>query len=305
MKLANKQLGQSSNGTLSNERNHAGMNNHSSVGVNRWIGAIAAFLILASLGPVQAAILTDLYDSFTGTGAITNHTPNVSLSGGGWMIPGYNPGSPYTDINGSNQAKLQNDVAFKISIASAGSYVKPTKFTISADLNLNGSDPATNSGSAYIPNGIAFGFFDNITNLNEGRSPLGIQYSPDGRLIVIDGLGNNATPGGENVNALDYSTGLFANSGLHNVAFTVDTTSGSISAVQFDGSAVGFATDLGTATAGYFTNARTDLAGIYGHTGDSGIMDNFLITSVPEPSTFALLGLGGWLVRRQMRARRA
>ncbi len=198
-------------------------------------------------------------------------------------------------------------------LASAGSYVKPTEFTISADLNLNGMVPdpseVVSAGQTGIIRGITLGFFDNAstgTNLfNERRSPLGVTYNDAGHLmLVVPNLPLGASTILASVSTFGPGNTPIPTTGTHNLSYLVDTTTQSISNVTFDGVAVNFGVPVTQ-----FTDAATAYAGSYAASGlgnTFGTLDNFTITAVPEPSTFILCGLGavGLLVagRRRRKA---
>ena len=84
-----------------------------------------------------------------------------------------------------------------------------------------------------------------------------------------------------------FSTGAFLN-----LSYTVDPTTNDITNLVYAGT--DYTTDFTSAFPSNF--AVSDNAGFYGQTstnaGFFGRVDNFVVDVVPEPSTFALVGLG-------------
>ena len=233
------------------------------------------------LGPVV------IKDDFTGSGSINGRNPGTNLTGHVW-------GAFFSPGIIANQSG-HHDAAIMINLASDVGYVKPTVFLVSVDFNLNGHtlpggvNPTSTPG---IPRGMSLGFFPDF-DINARRFVTGITYSPDGRLIVMT---NNypttlSTP-------VAQATG-FATSGTHNLAYWVDTISGSLYDVTLDGAPVTFNNPIPNV----FTNSATMLVGVYGVSGSgtpNGLADNFTVTAaLPEPSTVMLIGVGGAILWRR------
>jgi hypothetical protein len=94
-------------------------------------------------------------------------------------------------------------------------------------------------------------------------------------------------------------TGTFSPAVPFTVSYQVDTTTGAISNVSIPGSSSSY-----VFTTSAFTDAATAYAGfgMQGGTTAQGNVDNFSVSTVPEPATVALLALGGLMMlprRRQ------
>ena len=264
---------------------------------------------LLSVPAADATTVTLVQDTFnTGPTTVNGRTPDaVDLPGSNWISS--------QSISG-NQLIVGGDGATVLSIASAGAYTKPTVLTISADLNLNGMTGAaslaaegdTAGTNGTIIRGITLGFFDPATIptggfFGERRGPFGVTYNDLGYLLLVRGDATAANLNGDvlaQVSTYGPSNTPIPLTGSHHLSYTVDTTTGSISGVTFDG----FLIDFGVSTAGLFTDARTNYAGNYAASGAGntfGFLDNFTITT-PEPASLSLLAAGGMLLLRRRRA---
>ena len=85
---------------------------------------------------------------------------------------------------------------------------------------------------------------------------------------------------------------------LYNLSYSVDTTSGALSSVVFNGSSVS------GLTSSAFTDAATSFVGVASYSQSRGTFDNLVVTAVPEPSSVVMIALGGLgLVLNVRRAR--
>jgi len=172
-------------------------------------------------------------------------------------------------------------------ISSTGGYTEPTQLTIQAGIQVN------QYLGSFWTNGL-LGFWS-----SPGTNPLtgfsGIQYDVYGNLT----LWQNGVQG-----ATDAYTGTLSPAAFNTLAFTINTTNGSISDVSFGGN-----TNY-SFTASGFTTAATAYAGL-GEVGNNeqnwSNAENFVLTgvSVPEPGTSAMLISGVGLLLGNRRARRS
>src|SRR4051794_6213620 len=97
-------------------------------------GLLSSVALIAAPVPANATILDIVKDTFnTKSGSIVGQTPDTA------NVPGqtYQGGNNIAGFD-TGRAIVGSDGSFAISIQSNGGYTKPTLFTISADLDLNG-----------------------------------------------------------------------------------------------------------------------------------------------------------------------
>jgi hypothetical protein len=216
------------------------------------------------------------------------------------------PGSTYvTTTNSSNQAVIvttssgtpgayvntATNTTVEISIASDASYAKPTLLTISAEISLGG-DTIIPSGSSQYARGVGLGFYTQAPNGVESSS-----YFTG--LAVNDGTGDlrlvenaNATGTGGTTTYAGPFVG-FSASTFYALSYTINTTTGGITNVMFNGN--NYTSAFAGVTA--FSNANTNIAGFYGD-GESyqqGLVANFQVqgADVPEPSALRMIFIAG------------
>ncbi len=275
---------------------------------SRNVGAAAGFvaaLACLSLLPAasRASTVTIVSDGFSGANGATinGRTPDgVDLSGGLWgvttqsggglaanpMVLTNSVGNPVPSVNTNF-----NDAA-GISIASAPGYTEPTSLTISADLNMGSIN---GGGLAYNVYGVGLGFWNSLPAAGATSSTgfTGITMDPYGDLTFISNGTASAT-----AKAAAPGTAVIVGghiSGFNNLKYTVDTVTGAITQVTFDGS------DLTSSFSGItaFTPGIATLAGFYGNSpysaSENGYVDNFTVSGpapVPEPAGVGLVAAG-------------
>jgi hypothetical protein len=259
------------------------------------MAAIMCSVLFLDADSSQAAIITIVSDSFAGTNGSPVHgrTPDtVNLPGGTWFSvgtgnPSNNPfGAPPT-ISG-NTALLQVNSSAFISLQSSGGYIKPAQFTISGDLRV-GSINQNNLGVGLAFNSINSDFSSAL------RITLGITGDLNFNQTLI-----------ASYNAGNFGGNQFDPDSFYHLTYTVDTSTGGVSGITLSN---GLGSQNYTLSTTAFTNAMTAFAAIYSNAanvGTSGNIDNFLVSTVPEPSAFMLLlGMGstvfGWRRRRSVR----
>jgi hypothetical protein len=260
--------------------------------------------ILASLLTCNSQAVTIISDTFTGGtngDSLSAHTPDTNLPGGSWLNPSINPAVPeFTLASGTASGNPQRSSA--ISILSNGGYVKPTQFTISADLspnNMSVSDPASGG------RGIALGFFS-ATGTNSFSQNLftGLVLDANGRLGLVQDPNSSGFFGAGSTlgTTVAYAGGVFSATSFYTLSYTVDTTTGTISGISLSGSTADYSS---LAANTLFTNAATSYAGFYesATTFAQAGVDNFQVSTIPEPSTWALLALAGFVCLTFSRSR--
>jgi hypothetical protein len=155
------------------------------------------------------------------------------------------------------------------------------------------------SASPGNQRGIGLGYWEAATG---GEGPVedwrGVYLTTDGRLI----LGRHDADGANRVGLVETIIASGINTGIdHTLSFDIDTSSGDISNIVWDGANQ---TDITTT----IFNANVNYVGMIASSsspGTFGQFDNFLVAEVPEPSTFALaaLSLLGLCTTRRRRRR--
>ncbi len=239
---------------------------------------LAASAVLLLNCPVQANTIVS--DAFTGTNgaAIAGRTPDTAdLPGGVYVAT--NGSYPATIQSGS--ANLSTDLGESVTIASAGSYVKPTVLTISASLyegNLTADTPPE------ATTGPGLGFYSSQGGGGSGWNNFtGLFLNPNGNLELV-------SPQHIGV-AGDAYVGVWNSAIYHTLSYTVDTVAGAISNVVLDGTSYSF-----PATTIFAGASATQYAGFCVESttaGRTGSVENFVVSGpVPEPSTLLLLATG-------------
>ena len=273
--------------------------------------AVACLSAVAYVGIASASTVI-VSDGFSGTsGATVNgRTPDgVDLPGSTWQVGQQNAGgtSPMAiDTSVGNPAPSvstnYNDAA-GISIASANGYTEPSELTISADLTIG---TIHGGGLSYNTYGEGLGFWGTVpTNgQNSFTGFTGIALDPYGDLTFI----NNGTA--STVTAAAPSSATISNgyiTGFNTLTYTVDTTTGTITQLVFDGT--NLTSDFSSAVASQ-AGAPT-FAGFYSDepytTNATGYVDNFSVSTtspVPEPASLMLLATAGvgllWVGRKNV-----
>ena len=270
----------------------------------------AVAVMLAVVGVARAeVIVSDTFSNVTDVTAVqlNGRTPETTLSGGVWTKTNSRAVSGQewyisTTMTGNPTPGTAGQTAGSdaVSIASNGSYVKPSLLHISADIELSGISGDVDN--AVYPRGIGLGFYLNADstvgtgNQNVTNSFVGLLLDRTGALALIydpNKTGYLSGPGVYKSAAVEYAGGTFSASNFYNLSYDVNTTTGQISNIALEGSTADYSLFSTTA---YFTDANTPYAGMLvssaaGNT--TGYADNFQVTgAVPEPSTLALLVAG-------------
>ena len=259
------------------------------ISLNRLLAAGAAALLSVGFGcgitqTAQAGIIvSDTFTAANGT-AINGRTPSpVDLPGTTWVQAN---GAWTNDIE-NNLANLGPDEGDAISIGTVASTYNVTSYSISDSFNLG-----TDTMNTYQLRGTWLGFFSSGTA--EDTTFTGLVVNPNGNIRLI---GNNS-----NVIGSPIAISGFNAAATHTLSYSVDLTTGTISNILLDGSAVSL-----TAPNGTFTLADTAYAGFHNSSNSAssfGSVGNFVLSSpqvVPEPASWTLVlgGLGMLLIGRK------
>ncbi len=248
----------------------------------------AAVLTLEFAGNASAAnIILDTFTDANGT-SISSHIPDTNLPhpGGSYSQTGSFSAFPGT-IQNNAFATNANDGAI-ISIESNGTYTKPSVFMIQADLKVG---TVAGPGESLQARGVGLGFYSSTVNTGggveviQGSSFSGLVLAPNGNLDLYQ----NGAYANEDV----AFGGTFNDNSVYTLRYLVNTATGAISDISLSGSTANYS----SLTSSSFTDPDTFYAAITSSSisaGTGGVVDNFSVSSVPEPSSIvALLGLCG------------
>lgn len=267
--------------------------------------AVAAVIILVTVGSIQGAII--ISDDFDVPGTwdqrvVTGVGPNLAnLPGGTWQeAHGWDWAEPRTRGSGfggvPNAAQLQDDTGLAVSIMDAGSYIKPSQFSISADIAITAGDAGVGA--------VALGFYTAAPPPADRAGGAGITERTNFTgLLVDDGGSLQLIESGLLVGLAIDGPDLDRNT-LYRLIYDVDTSTGSISNVSLDGNPFTFTTSA-------FSGSATAYAAFLASGGQNtdGAVDNFTVSSIeadviPEPASLSLLALGGLSLLARRRRRR-
>jgi hypothetical protein len=252
--------------------------------------------------PHSATIISDTFTDTNGT-AITSHVPDVNLTGNAWTTSTVNS---FVNTSATIQNNAYNTGPFSssaININSNGGYVRPNELTISATLTPNN---ITTDGEAY--RGVGLGFFSSFSTTQNYFNFVGVVLDPTGRVSLIRTDNNYGTTV---VAQQAYTLGTFDAAIPHTLSYSINSSTGAISNISL--SDVN-GTQNYSFTTTIFSSANTSLAGFYatqtsphGTAGKSAFVDNFTVSAIPEPSTYAFIGgalaLGLAVTRRRFAPR--
>ena len=239
--------------------------------------AVATFVA----GHVRADTDTFILDTFTDAEDtwLSAHTVDVNLPGGAWGANGNVAVWGEPDVV-NNAAFLNVDMGTAIPLASAGSYTKPTNFTISVDMTLT----TLNEDSA----GTGLGFYSYVTpwKVHGMNDFCGLRLMRDGELQYVSDNGGETTViksvTWHGIGGAEYVTGA-----MHTLSYSVDTLTGRITSISLSGSMDSFGDIIG-ATTNVFTD-NTGRAGFVMHGFATGTFDNFSVGPIPPMGTMIII----------------
>ena len=263
--------------------------------LHRGILAAAAACLAVVAGqsaPVHASlIISDTFTTGTVGADINGRTPDTTdLPGTPWAQNGYYSGGVYQDeIVSSPSSSLELGAEAGDGIALTG--VTATNLELSYNFNIASDSPNVGSDGA----GSGLGFFRNATTTGSPGATTGFSGVMVSMLGGVSLLENGTSDATATISGFNVGS-------THSLSYDVKTTTGDISNLVIDGSAV---TLTGTTT-GIFTGSNitefgiTNNAGGYGNSFDY-VTNAQLSAPVPEPASIALVATGaaGMLLLRR------
>ena len=242
-------------------------------------GTLAALLWAGSATAQPNPDLTLIEDTFTadnGT-ALEGRAPDTThLPGGTWARANTYWGC---SIQG-NSFQMGPDNGWTVPLASTGTYARPSKLRISADLEVHNMDNGSGNGG-----GVGLGF-NSIAG--GGSNPHGnvtaLRLDQGGALVFRRGEGG----GLGDLASVAWSGPAFDPNQFYHLSYQVDTVSGNISNIQVTGGAGASTADyssLVTAAAGYFKGDLVTYTYMWGNSGSggaTGFIDNFKVERVGD-----------------------
>jgi hypothetical protein len=209
--------------------------------------------------------------------------PATAYQGNGNVstVGGFTGGTPYEADIQSNAARVGADAGLAVDL----NIVTATQFQLSISFDIT-NQTETQANNAH--RGAGLGFFSSVSLGSSGSAHcfnnftgLTVDRTGSVRLIIAGADSGTFT-----------TVAGFNPAVTHTLSFQVNTTAGigTISNIVLDSAGVSL-----TAPANTFTIARTVYAGFYNSSGPATELsnfDNFVVATVPEPSTFmAVLGV--------------
>jgi len=234
---------------------------------------LSLILIVSALtGKASAQVIID--DQFSGpigTG-LSGATPDTTYVPGTSWAESFSAFGP--TYSGSNSAQSG---AYSSTYIGVG--VLPKNIDLSAGLVLN-----TIGADGQNHRGLGLGFYSNAPQGNAFLTGFyGLLVSSSGVIQVVDA---------GNILAQTYTIQGFSGATKYNLGLAVNTTSGAVTDVSLNGSSI--ASSLSLASISDFTKSNLNYAGFYGSSpsgSDFGLISNFELVTIPEPSTTVLLSM--------------
>lgn len=266
------------------------------------LAGILVLLAFVGQGAAQTIIQDTLYRNYT---QIWGTLPTgTNLPGGtyqqatGWS---YNQIS-FPSFESDSGTSANNGTGIALSLSSSGTYVKPTVFEVSVEVNIATPSPVTNTPFAV------FGFYSALEASSNPPAYLDSRSNFTGLLLASDGSLSLYDDGSlVDESTVAYAGGTFVPGTFYTLSYTVDTTTGSISGICLEGSTADYSALV--ASGQPFTPAYTAYLGL-GEGADFAPYNggvrfiNLSVVAIPEPATAALVGAAGLgsLLRRRRAA---
>ena len=161
-----------------------------------------------------------------------------------------------------------------------------SQFHLSLDFTLFGLENADNDAER----GIGLGFYSAMVGTAAAhgwQGFYGIQVDSSGNVKLFDNVGNTTTY------YASANVGALSTSASHTLSYNVNTSSGAVSGIILDGSAVTL--NFGANANNVFTGSDINFVGFDANESNfqhDGLVDNFSVSAVPEPEAFALVLTG-------------
>ena len=232
--------------------------------------AVATFVAVHARADTDTFILdtfTDVENTW-----LSAHTVDVNLPAGSWGANGGVATWGEPEIR-SGEAWFNADMGGGIPLSNAGSYIKPTNFTISADMTLH--------TIAEFDGGTGLGFYNFVTPYKtHGFDDFkGLRLMRDGTLEYVLGDVALQSVAWSGIGGASYVPGS-----KYMLTYWVDTATGRITYVDLSGSNADFSAITGD-TSATLNDEATQRAGCVVFGLATGTFDNFSVGSIPSVGT--------------------
>ena len=233
---------------------------------------VTSFVLICG-ADAEEKIVSDNFDSMIAGQLLTGRKPNINLTGNLW-VTSVNSSTPLFEqtAHGNVDAVGGYQHGSAILLDSAGSYVKPTRITISADLRVG---EVTGLANATDKRGLGLGFYKGV---NVHSSPL---IFAQGLMLDREGNLNLQTDYTFSFPVAYVGAVAFDPSKYYTLTYEVDTKTGNIVSIKLEGSTADYSSFYSTTL---FSNAKTKYAGLYvsSTTANYGQFDNFSVSVSPR-----------------------
>ena len=260
---------------------------------------VAGALSLSSQARAQV-IYSDSYTTGTNGTDLAGRAPDVDLTGATYLTRNRGQGDPNSNTtvgNPAGSANTNGNGAAALSLASGGTFTRvanDSTFTISADISVGS---ITGSGTAPDANtstrGVELGFYANpfggtpTNDANEGFTGFALQNNGAGGILQFVAAGGSTGLTGVTLG------GTLSTTAFYHLTITVSTATGDLTSVIFNGTDL--TSSFTSSAGGTFTDAATAFAGFGASStssGTTGNVDNFSVSVVPEPGSWAMAVIG-------------
>jgi len=253
--------------------------------------------VAASSVPFVNAAPVTLYEDHFSTGypLVVGEAPEtvgsgVGLDGNTYQPQGNSSFTGYLAQTEDGHLVLGPDIGVSLSLTDSTGFTLPSQITLNVSFNLG--DLKTDTGTTYW-RGIGMGFFyDTKTEGNAYTGFTGILINKGGSVHLTQ----SAAGGSPALLTWAPAIAGWNATNDHTLTYTIDLTTGGITSLLLDGIDLTTQGNMGAfnSKTGVFTADQLSQVGFYANSASAntyGYIDQFSVTTIPEPSTVASFGL--------------